>query len=140
MPGRPSGEAGALAERLYAAYNDHDAAAAAALYAADAFHLEIAQGRRAEGPDAIARGLEGFFAAFPDARWTPDRRIASGGEAAVSYVLSGTLRAPLGPFEPRGQVLELRGVHVIGAGAGRIRWSEDYWDAASFGRQMSAGG
>jgi len=133
-------DAAALADLLYEAYNRHEPEAAAALYAPDGFHLEIAQDRRAEGPEAIAGGLVGFFAALPDAHWSAARRIAQDGEIAIAYTLTGTLQGQLGPFAPRGQALKLRGVHLLGTREGQIRWSEDYWDAASFGRQMSAGG
>ncbi len=128
-----------LVDSLYAAYNRHDPAAAAALYAPDGRHVEIAQGSERTGPDAIREGLEHFLRAFPDVRWEERLRIASGERAAVAYVLTGTLQGRLGPFEPSGQRLELRGVHVVAASAGAIALCEDYWDAGTFGRQMKAG-
>jgi steroid delta-isomerase-like uncharacterized protein len=126
-------------ERLYEAYGRHEAEEAAALYVEAGRHEEAAQGRVSEGREAIASGLRAFFDAFPDARWEPRRWIVDGPEAAVAYLLTGTLTGRLGPFEPHGQRLELRGVHLFRVGAGGIEQSEDYWDAATFGRQMSAG-
>ena len=63
-------------------------------------------------------------------------RVTGGDGAAVAYLLTGTLQGRLGPFEPAGQRLELRGVHVLKAKAGAIDLCEDYWDAGTFGRQM----
>jgi len=132
--GSVSGEE--LLDAFYAAYDAGDAARAAALYAPEAIHFEVAQRAERRGAE-IQEGLRGFFESFPDARWEPRSRCLSVDRAAVAYTLTGTLTgAPLGPFEPRGQRLELTGVHLFEFAGGRIERSEDYWDAATFGRQM----
>ncbi len=124
--------------RLYTAYNQHDPAAVARLYAAGATHEEIAQGNTRQGPEAIAEGLRRFFTWFPDARWEPRSQIIDpGGAVAVTYLLTATLQAPMGPFHPRGQQLSLRGAHVLHLGGNTIRRSEDYWDATTFQRQLN---
>jgi predicted ester cyclase len=124
---------------LYAAYNRQDAAAAASIYTESGTHLEVATGRINTGPVAVRVGLTGFFKAFPDAKWTPMRIIAHGSSAAVSYLLTGTLTARIGPFEPCGQVLKLKGVHLFEFDGDKIAAAEDYWDSGTFGRQMAAG-
>jgi flavin reductase (DIM6/NTAB) family NADH-FMN oxidoreductase RutF/predicted ester cyclase len=112
-------------------------AGAARLYAACATHEDVAQDRVVEGPEAIGQGLERFFAAFPDARWAAEHVLANGDRATASYRLTGTLRGQLGPFEPAGQRLALRGVHVVQTAAdGSIASSADYWDGAELARQM----
>jgi ketosteroid isomerase-like protein len=45
----------------------------------------------------------------------------------------------MGPVAPRGQKISLRGVHVLDLRDGLITRSEDYWDAASFQRQLNNG-
>lgn len=132
-----NGTAERLVHALYAAYNAREAETAAALYEADGRHEEVASGRVSTGRVAIRDGLERFFHAFPDVHWEPRSLIAQGDAAAVTYVLTGTLSAQLGPFAPRGQRLELRGVHVVRARAALIEVSEDYWDATTFGGQMA---
>ena len=124
--------------RLYEAYNRHDAAAAAALYSEAGAHGEVAQGRERVGRGEIESGLAQFLESFPDAHWQVERRIGSGGEVAIAYRLTGTLQVRLGPFEPHRQRLELRGVHLVEVLDGEIVRCDDYWDAATFGRQMSA--
>jgi predicted ester cyclase len=126
----------ALARALHAAYNAHDPEAAAALYAADGRHVEIATGGGRSGPAAIGAGLAGLLAAFPDAHWEAAAFIASGDLVAVPYLLTGTLQAPFGPFEPVGQRLALAGVHVVHARDGAIAVCDDYWDAGTFSRQL----
>lgn len=136
MSAQDAMSAGELLDEFYSAYNSGDAARAAALYGSHGAHVEIAQGAERRGPD-IEEGLRRFIDSFPDARWEPRSRCLSGERAAVAYTLTGTLSGSrLGPFEPRGQKLSLRGVHMFELASGRIQRSEDYWDAASFGRQM----
>lgn len=127
-----------VVERFWAAYNAHDVEAVAGLYAADATHHEVAQGRRVTGAAEITGGLRRFLESFPDAHWEPHRRIAGGGAVAVPYRLTGTLAAPLGPFRAAGQKLDLEGVFVIETDGSAIVATADYWDAATFGRQMEA--
>lgn len=125
-------------QELYDAYNRHDPGRVAALYAAQGTHEDVAQSRVATGPEAVRAGLEHFLAAFPDARWEPERIVGEGSRATAAYRLTGTLRGPLGPLRPEGQRLDLRGVHVLQtAHDGRIERTVDYWDGATFARQMA---
>jgi steroid delta-isomerase-like uncharacterized protein len=124
-------------DSLYQAYNGHDPDAAAALYAADGEHEDVAHGRPRRGDQAIAEGLRRFLAAVPDARWETSDRIVAGDRAVARYVLSGTLQGDLGPFRARGQRIVLRGVQVLELRSGRIARSEDFWDGATFERQLN---
>jgi ketosteroid isomerase-like protein len=45
----------------------------------------------------------------------------------------------MGPVASRGQKISLRGVHVLNLRDGLIQRSEDYWDAATFQRQLNNG-
>ena len=128
---------GRVLEALYEAYNRHDAEAAAALYVPDGTHEDVAFGRPARGREAIAAGLQRLFAAFPDARWTPTATLETGGRAFGRYVLTGRLQRDMGPIRATGQRLELPGVHVLETDAGSIRRSQDFWDSATFQRQMN---
>lgn len=124
---------------LYDAYNAHDPSRAVVQYAEAGAHEEVPTGRVSRGRSAIRDGLERFFAAFPDAHWEPEHATDDGRRAVVGYRLTGTLQAPLGPFSAEGQRLDIRGVHVLEVNRNdRIEQSADYWDAATFTRQMGA--
>jgi steroid delta-isomerase-like uncharacterized protein len=125
-----------LIDAFYAAYDARDPAAAAALYAEDGEHREIAQSSVRTGRAQIAEGLGRFLEAFPDARWRVRNSLLNGARAAVAYELTGTLSTQLGPFEPRGQRLSLLGLHLFELRCGEIGSTEDYWDSGSFARQM----
>lgn len=127
-----------LPARLYEAYNRHEPSAVARLYDAEATHEEIAQGNTRQGSEAIADGLRQFFTWFPDAQWEPRSQITDpDGAVAITYLLTATLQAPMGTLAAQGQRLSLRGVHVLHLDGDVIHRSEDYWDAATFQRQMN---
>jgi steroid delta-isomerase-like uncharacterized protein len=133
-------EGTAVARAWCDAYNAHDVERVASLYAVDGRHVEIAQGRAAEGREAIRQGLDAFLAAFPDAHWAEDEVISTATGAAITYTLTGSLQRQLGPFAANRQPLELRGVHVLRMSGPEIVESRDYWDSATFGRQMRVDG
>lgn len=116
-----------VTDELYAAYNRHDAVAVADLYQPDATHHERAQGKEVHGAEAIADGLRRLFAYLPDARWQPRTQIRDpDGAVAITYLLTAL-----------GRQVRLHGVHVLHLEGDRIRRSEDYWDAATFHRQIN---
>jgi len=123
--------------RLYNGYNQHDPDAVGALYHPQATHEDIAPGQLKHGPEAIVAGLHKFFGWFPDAHWEA-RALADGssGVVAITYLLTATLQSNMGPIIADGQSISLRGVHVLDMSEGLIRRSEDYWDAATFQRQL----
>jgi ketosteroid isomerase-like protein len=125
-----------LTREFVRAYNEHDIDGVASLYAQTGEHREIAQNTARRGPAEIGAGFAHFLDAFPDAHWREEHVLCDGSLAAVSYHLTGSLRGRLGPFEPGGQRLDMRGMHLLCAGAGRLAWTADYWDAATFARQM----
>jgi maleamate amidohydrolase len=126
-----------LAGRFHEAYNAHDAAAAAALYAPRGRHVDVPMNSVSAGPEAIEQGLAHFLRCFADARWTPSAPIVGDGVVTIPYRLTGTLAERLGPFEPRGQQLDLAGVHVLVAPSGAIIESLDHWDRATLERQLA---
>jgi len=129
-------DAAGLARAYLAAHNDHDAERLVELYWPQGSHHEMATGSVREGGAAIGSGLARLLAAFPDAHWAGEGALVDGPRAAIPYVLTGTLRQPLGPFPPRGQPLNLPGLLLLDFDDTGIARSRDYWDAQTFERQM----
>ncbi len=127
----------ALIDSFYDAYNRHLVADAIALYATQAEHHEVAQGRHIRGRETIGAGLSTFLASFPDAHWLEQRRVVAPDAVAVAYRLTGTLAAPMGPFREVGARLDLEGMHLFEIRCDQIVSSSDYWDASTFSRQMA---
>jgi hypothetical protein len=91
------------------------------------------------GQTAIADGLQKFFGWFPDAHWAPNLQVGdSFGSVTITYLLTATLQAQMGRTIARGQRISLRGAHVLHVRGRLIHSSEDYWDAATFQKQLNA--
>jgi steroid delta-isomerase-like uncharacterized protein len=121
---------------LYDAYGRHDHRAIRALYRDDATHDEVSQLKTKQGAAEIAAGMQKLFGWLPDIRWEVKSMIVGGdGAIAVAYVMHGT--APLKSGATEAKTISLRGIQLVEVEGGRIRHSEDYWDAATFQRQVS---
>ena len=121
---------------LYDAYGRHDHRAILAIYCDDATHDEVSQLKTKQGAAEIAVGMQKLFSWLPDVRWEVKSMIVgSGGEVAVAYLMHATAPQKSGVTDVK--TISLRGVQLIKVADGRIRHSEDYWDAATFQRQVS---
>ena len=125
-----------VVRKLYAAYDNHDHVAIQQLYRDDATHDEISQSKTKKGSVEIAAGMEKLFTWLPDIRWQVRTTIAGAdGTIAVAYVMHAT--APRRDGATHSKSISLRGVQLVEVEDGQIRHSEDYWDAATFQRQLS---
>ncbi|WP_339114766.1 nuclear transport factor 2 family protein [Thioclava sp. GXIMD2076] len=125
-------------EAFYAAYNRADASAATALHAPDAVHEEAASGKSRQGLAAIEQGTAGFLSMLEGLRLAPATRITAGPKVVVTYVMTGRMTRPIGPFEAHGQVITLEGAHVFHLEDGKIRKLTDYWSPEAFMAQIRA--
>lgn len=84
----------ALLERLFAAFNRHDAEAVMACFTPDViFHAAAgpeAQGRRIEGQAAVRAAFAGVWTAMPDVQWTVRRHAVFGDRAVSEWLFTGT--------------------------------------------------
>lgn len=102
MPDATTGDAAtdagrsAVLERLFAAFNRHDADGVMACLAPDiVFDAPAgpeAHGRRFEGHEAVRAAFEGTFADMPDVAWTVARHTLSGERATSEWLFTGTRR------------------------------------------------
>jgi len=125
-------------DAFYAAYNAHDAEAAAALYAEGGRHIEGASGKARAGHEALAAGLRGFFGMLEGLRFSEVKRLYCGPHVLVDYLMQGVMTRDLGPMKARGQVIALPGVHHFRIESGLIAETVDYWDFNEFQRQVAA--
>lgn len=121
-----------LINRFYAAYAARDAQGAAALYAADGRHDEVAMGKSRQGREALAEGLEGFWRMLPDVAWFRQGYIRAGDHVAVPYHMTGTFARKDGSKRP----IALDGLHLFEIRDGVLRVTKDLWDLDLFKAQM----
>ncbi len=86
----------ATLERLFAAFNAHDADAVMACFTADAVFLgaagDHAGGRRFAGTSAIRTAFAAVWADLPDVQWAVHRSRMLGDEAVTEWLFTGTRR------------------------------------------------
>lgn len=121
-----------LIDRFYAAYAARDAAAAAALYAPDGRHDEVALAKSRQGREALAQGLEGFWRMLPDVAWARRGLIRAGDHVAVTYHMTGTFTGKDG----LARAIALDGLHLFEIRDGALAVTKDLWDADLFKAQM----
>ena len=81
-------------DRLFAAFNRHDAEAVMACFIPDATFLTAAGpeawGRRLEGTQAIEAAFTAVWTAMPDVQWTVRRSRVVDGEGITEWLFTGT--------------------------------------------------
>ena len=83
-----------LLEKLFEAFNRHDADGVMACFASEAVFFTAAgptpEGKRVEGHDAIRAAFASVWGAMPDVRWTVRRISLHDGGGVAEWLFSGT--------------------------------------------------
>src|SRR2546429_5288762 len=81
--------------------------------------------------------FEGAFAAVPDFKYGLTSRFAASQWAVIEWVMSGTHKGDLPGMPATGKRFSsVRGSSILELEAGKIRRESDYWDAATFMKQV----
>jgi steroid delta-isomerase-like uncharacterized protein len=108
-----------------------------ALFADDCVFEDVTFGFVARGKDDLRRFVNGAFAAVPDFTYGVTRRFATRQWAAIEWVMSGTQKGDFPGIPATGKRFSsVRGTSILELEAGTIRRESDYWDAATFMRQV----
>lgn len=128
-----------VVEAYLAAWNAHDSAAAAALFADDVVYYDASVGTPVTGRDAAKSGvIDNFLGAVPDAAWnikgTP---VAADGKVAFEWVFSGTnTGAWADGTAATNKAFSFPGASVFVVQDGKITSQSDYYDALGFYKQL----
>jgi steroid delta-isomerase-like uncharacterized protein len=125
----------------FEAFNQHDAAAFAACYAADAVIDDPQFPEPLEGSSAITKDIDDWFRSFPDITAQLTRRIVQGDAYAADWSMTGTHNGPLvtpdGQVPPTGKPLRLTIVTIGRVGAdGHIVEERRSYDLAGVMSQL----
>jgi steroid delta-isomerase-like uncharacterized protein len=96
-------------DATYVAWNAHDAAAVAAVFAEDAVLRESGRPEEVRGRAAIERRAESLLAAFPDFRLERIELVIDGDRHADRWVMTGTHRGELFGIAPTGRTVRVEG-------------------------------
>jgi steroid delta-isomerase-like uncharacterized protein len=124
------------ANQWLAAFNTHDAAAAAVLYHEDAINLQIPMGEPVRGREEIINALVRLFRAFPDSRAEAESVFEDGEWTTIEWILTGTFRDEFAGHAPTGRSFVLRGSEFFQVTQGKIRQQRGYWDKSTWFKQL----
>jgi steroid delta-isomerase-like uncharacterized protein len=98
---------------------------------------DVTFGVIARGKEELRGFVRGAFAVVPDFTYRVTGRVATSQWAALEWVMSGTQRGDFPGIPATGkQFSSVRGTSIIELSAGQIRRQSDYWDGATFMRQV----
>lgn len=124
-----------LAERYFAAWNAHDAAAIVATFAPGGTYEDPTTGGPLSG-EAIGANAARLWATFPDLRFEIASHDDTATGAAAQWVMLGTNTAPFNGMPPTGKSVRLAGADFITFGPQGIESVKGYFDAGGVPRQL----
>lgn len=108
-----------------------------ALFADDCVFEDVTFGVVARDKDELRSFANRAFAAVPDFRYGLTSRFATSQWAAIEWVMSGTHQGDFPGIPATGKPFSsVRGSTILELEAGKIRRESDYWDAATFMKQV----
>jgi len=108
-----------------------------ALFADDCVFEDVTFGVVARGKEELRSFVNGAFAAVPDFTYRVTGRFAASRWAAVEWVMSGTQKGNFPGMPATGKRFSsVRGSSILELEAGKIRRQSDYWDAATFMKEV----
>ena len=120
-----------------AAWSSHDAEKVLALFTDDCVYEEVTFGVVTRGKEELRAFANGAFAAVPDFTFQLTARFAAGDWAGMEWVMSGTHKGDFPGLPATGRRFSsVRGATIIELRGGKIRRNSDYWDAATFMKQV----
>jgi steroid delta-isomerase-like uncharacterized protein len=119
------------------AWNAHDAAKVASLYAEDCLYENEPAGAVAKGREAVKTFVEGVLSAFPDVKLEVKNSFVSGNSAAAEIVMSGTNTGRLASGAPAtGKSFSVNLCAIAEYQGDLVKRNTIYWDMAALMRQL----
>jgi steroid delta-isomerase-like uncharacterized protein len=119
-----------------AAWSSHDAERVVALFTEDCLFEDVTFAVVTRGKEQLRGFATGAFAAIPDIRFELTGRVAAGEQAAIEWVMAGTHTGDFPGLPATGKPFSVRGSTILELENGKIRRESDYWDAATFMKQV----
>jgi steroid delta-isomerase-like uncharacterized protein len=119
------------------AWSEHDAEKLLAVLTDDCIYEDVTFGAVMHGKNEVRAFIDGAFAAVPDFRMELTTRFVTETFGGAEWAMSGTHKGDFPGLPGTGKRFSaIRGASIIALRGGRIRRVSDYWDAASFMRQV----
>jgi steroid delta-isomerase-like uncharacterized protein len=125
-----------LVNELYAAWSLHEPDRIDRIFSDDAVYSDVAGGKNQRGKEQIKQLLHSAFAWAPDFRVTLLSLIVGNNSAATEWLIEGIQTGPIGDLPASGNSFRLRGASILGFRDGKISKVMDYYDMATFLKQL----
>jgi steroid delta-isomerase-like uncharacterized protein len=119
-----------------AAWNAHDLDKIVSFFSEDCVYENIPRGQTYRGKDELKPWAKGVFDAMPDFKLDVTSLFASDDWAACEWVMTGTQTGALPDLPATGKSFSVRGASIAQLKDRKILRNADYWDAATFLRQL----
>src|SRR5882724_9243747 len=109
-----------------------------ALFVDDCVFEDVTFGVVVRGKEELRNFVERAFDAIPDFKYELRSRFATNQWAVIEWVMSGTQKGDLPGIPATGRRFSsVRGSTILELEDGKIRRESDYWDAATFMKQVA---
>ncbi len=119
-----------------AGWSSQDVDKVVALFTDDGVYEDVQLGVVNHGKAEIKAFLNAMFNAFPDSKLELHRRFSYGTPASAEWTWSGTQTGDLSGIPATNKSASVRGTSVFELQGDKIRRCSDYWDMATFLRQI----
>jgi len=118
------------------AWSTQDTPSFLSLFTEDAQYCDVALDKVFRGREAIRTFFQGTFTTFPDFKTEISRCAVTADAAAGEWIMSGTFLGASFGEPPTGKPFRVRGCCFMRLVDGRIVEHRDYWNPATFDRQV----
>ena len=125
-----------LIDEHWAAWSSHDMSRLLALFTEDLLYEDVTMGVMNRSAAELRAFAEGFIAGFPDVTFEVRSSFANGTSGGAEWIMRGTHRGDQPGMPATGKRVEVRGASVFEFAGRKIRRCSDYWDMATFLRQL----
>jgi steroid delta-isomerase-like uncharacterized protein len=117
-------------------WNTHDLDKMASFFTDDCVYENLASGHVYRGKDSLKAWAKMSFDAIPDFKLDVTSLFVSGDWVACEWVMTGTQTGNAPDLPATGKSFSVRGSTIAQLKDGKILRNADYWDLATFLRQL----
>ena len=126
-----------LVTELYQAWSLHEPERIDTIFTEDGVYEDVAGGQTVRGREAIKQLLRAAYAWAPDFRVTMKSLVVADDSAATEWISEGIQTGRIGDLPASGNSFRLSGASILTFRDGKIAKVTDYYDMATFLRQLS---
>ena len=123
-------------EQHWAYWSAHDMDRLLSLFTDDAVYEDVTMGAVNRGPAQLRAFGEGFFGGFPDVTFELKSSFANGSSGGAEWIMRGTHTGDLPGMPATRKRMEVSGASIFEFAGDKIRRCSDYWDMATFLKQL----